>query len=128
MHSYHHGVPGMVGSLDYMHVSWCLCPVALLGQFEGKEQKPTLILEAVADYDLWLWHSCFYHPGLLKDINVWDKSSLLQEFLDGTFSEDVDFEFEINGTVVHHVHGEKMCLLFFVFFCFELTFHFLLFY
>jgi len=94
----------------------------------GEYILTTLILEAVADYDLWLWHSCFYHPGLLKDINVWDKSPLLQEFLDGTFSEDVDFEFEINGTVVHHVHGEKMCLLFFVFFCFELTFHFLLFY
>ena len=56
-------------------------------------------LEAVADYDLWLQHSYFNHPGSLNDINIWDKSPLLQEFLDGTFSEDVDFEFEINGTV-----------------------------
>jgi hypothetical protein len=63
MCSYHHGVPGMVGSLDCMHVGWRLCPVALQGQFEGKEQKPTLILEAEADYDLWSWHSCFNHPG-----------------------------------------------------------------
>jgi hypothetical protein len=99
----------MVGSLDCMHVGWRLCPVALQGQFEGKEQKPTLILEAVADYDLWLWHSCFNHPGSLNDINVWDKSPLLREFLDGTFSEDVDFEFEINGTVFHQVGGENMC-------------------
>jgi len=37
----------------------------------------------------------------LNDINVWDKSPLLQEFLDGIFSEDADFEFEINGTVFH---------------------------
>jgi hypothetical protein len=92
-------VPGMAGSLDCIHVGWHLCSVALPGQFEGKEQKPTLILEAVADNDLWLWHSCFNHPGSFNDINVWDKSPLLQEFLDGTFSEDVYFEFEINGTV-----------------------------
>jgi len=127
MHSYHHGVPGMVGSLDCMHLGWHLCPVALQGQFESKEQKPTLILEAVADYDLWFLHSCFNHPGSLNDINVWDKSPLFQEFLDGTFSEDVDFEFEINGngTVFHQVRGENMCAFCF-FVLFSLTFKFLL--
>jgi len=25
-------------------------------------------LEAVADYDLWLWHSYFNHPGSLNDL------------------------------------------------------------
>ena len=103
MHFYHHGVPGMVGSLDCMHIGWRLCPVALQGQYEGKEKKPSLILEAVADYTLWLWHSCFNHPGSLNDINVWDRSPLLQEFLDGTFAEEVDFEFEINDIVFHQV-------------------------
>jgi len=77
-----------------------------------------LIIEAVAYYYLWLWHSCFDHPGSLNAINVWDKSPLLQEYLAGTFSEGVDFAFEINGTVFHQVHCEKMCFSFFVFFNF----------
>jgi hypothetical protein len=103
MHFYHHGVPGMVGSLDCMHIGWRLCPVALQGQYEGKEKKTSLILEAVADYTLWLWHSCFNHPRSLNDINVWDRSPLPQEFLDGAFAEDVDFEFEVNDIVFHQV-------------------------
>jgi hypothetical protein len=36
MHFYHHGVPGMVGSLDCIHISWCLYPVALQGRYKGK--------------------------------------------------------------------------------------------
>jgi hypothetical protein len=54
--------------------------VAWQGQFEGAKKRPTLILEACADYTLWLWHSSFNHPGLLNDINVWDRSPLLEEF------------------------------------------------
>jgi hypothetical protein len=33
--------------------------------------------------------------------NVWDGSPLLQEFLDGTFAEEVDFEFDI---IFHQEH------------------------
>jgi hypothetical protein len=103
----------MVGSLDCMHVGWCLCPNALQGQYKGKEKNPSLILEEVADYTLWLWYSCFNHHGSLNDINVWDRSPLLQEFLDGAFAEEVDFEFEINGIVFHQVHL-MLCLCIFI--------------
>jgi hypothetical protein len=72
MHSFHHGAPGMVGSIDCMHVGWGLCPVAWQGQFEGAKKRPILILEAHADYTLWLSHSSFNHPGSLNDINMWD--------------------------------------------------------
>ncbi len=39
MQFHHHGEPGMVGSLDCMHIGWYLCPVALQGQYEGKEKN-----------------------------------------------------------------------------------------
>jgi hypothetical protein len=71
---------------------------------KAKKKKTAFILEAVSDHNLWLWHSCFNHPGSLNDINVWDRSPLLPEFLDGTHAEEVDFEFEINGKVFHQVH------------------------
>tara|TARA_R110002050_G_scaffold32219_1_gene83027 strand:- start:2249 stop:2383 length:135 start_codon:yes stop_codon:yes gene_type:complete len=42
-----------------MDVKWKNCPVAWAGQFEGKEGQPTVVLEAVADHNTWIWHSFF---------------------------------------------------------------------
>jgi hypothetical protein len=96
LHLEKHGIQGMVGSLDCMHVAWKNCPVAGQGQYRGKEKKPTVVLEAVADHHLWIWHSTFGYAGTLNDINIWDQSPLMQSFLDGTFP---DFEFESVRTV-----------------------------
>jgi hypothetical protein len=58
------GFPGMVGSLDCMHWPWEKCPVALQGQFRGHHKKPTIILEAVASSDLWIWRHFLGSRGL----------------------------------------------------------------
>ncbi|XP_060212024.1 uncharacterized protein LOC132639600 [Lycium barbarum] len=36
----------------------------------------TIILEVVADYDLWIWHAYFGMPGTNNDINVLESSHL----------------------------------------------------
>ena len=46
------GFPGILGSLDCMHWKWKNCPTAWAGQYAGRSGSPTIILEAVADYDL----------------------------------------------------------------------------
>ena len=92
LHELKHGVAGMVGSLDCMHVFWKQCPVAWQGAYQGAKKAPTIILEAVADYNLFLWHSSFSHPGSLNDLNVRDRSQLLKEFIDSSFAQKVDFE------------------------------------
>ena len=97
MHYRQHGVIGMIGSLDCMHVFWRLCPVAWQGQQIGKEKKPSIVLEAMADYNLWIWHASFGWAGSLNDINIWDRSPLLKSWLDGTFSLFTDFPFSIAG-------------------------------
>lgn len=79
-----HGIPGMVGSLDCLHIPWKNCPVAYQGTFHGSKEKPTIILEASADYDLWFWHASFGHPGALNDINVLNASSLHAAYLNGS--------------------------------------------
>ena len=89
------GFPGMMGSLDCMHWSWKNCPIAHHGQYTGKEKEPTLILEAVASYDLWIWHAYFGLPGSLNDINVLDQSPLFQDIQDGN---GPDVNFTVNGT------------------------------
>jgi len=66
----HRGFPGMLGSLDCMHWVWRNCPTAWKGQYTGHVHEPTIILEAVASKDLWIWHAFFGLPGSHNDINV----------------------------------------------------------
>ena len=42
----------MIGSLDCMHWEWKNCPTAWAGQFEGRHNKPTIVLEAVTSYNV----------------------------------------------------------------------------
>ena len=78
------GFPGMFGSIDCMHWQWERCPTAWKGQFTRGDQKaPTLILEAVASHDLWIWHAFFVVAGSNNDINVLNQSTLFIEQLKG---------------------------------------------
>jgi len=70
----------MLGSIDSMHWEWKNCPTAWRASFQKQVYKmPTTILEAVASYDLWIWHALFGLPGSLNDINVLDRSPVFQE-------------------------------------------------
>jgi hypothetical protein len=71
------GFPGMLGSIDCMHWSWKNCPAAWHGQFKGHKKDSTIILEAVADYETWIWHAFFGMPGSCNDINVLQRSPLM---------------------------------------------------
>ena len=48
------GFLGMLGSLDCMHWKWKNCPTVWAGQCACHSGNPTIILEVVADYDLWI--------------------------------------------------------------------------
>jgi hypothetical protein len=96
LHYEKHGVRGMLGSLDCSHFVWANCPIAHQGQYQGKEGKPTIVVEALADHNLYAWHAVFGYAGTLNDISIWDSSFLLQSLCDGSFS-DLDFPFTIGG-------------------------------
>ncbi|CAO3677784.1 unnamed protein product [Rhizopus stolonifer] len=85
----------MFGSLDCMHWEWKNCSAAWYGQFLGKKKTPTIILEAVASYDLWIWHAFFGLPGSLSDINVLNRSHLFKDLADGN-GPQVDFSVNDN--------------------------------
>lgn len=89
------GFPGMLGSLDCMHWEWKNCPVAWQGQYtRGDQGKSTVMLEAVASHDLWIWHAYFGIAGSNNDLNVLYQSTLFTEVVQGRAPE---VEFMVNG-------------------------------
>lgn len=77
------GFPGMLGSLDCMHWAWKNCPTSWAGQYSGRGGSPSIILEAVASYDTWIWHAYFGLPGSNNDIDVLHSSNLFANLTEG---------------------------------------------
>ena len=77
------GFPGMLGSIDCMHWTWKNCPYAWQGMYRGHKKEPTIILEAVASKDLWIWHVFFRMPGSHNDINVLHRSPIFARLAEG---------------------------------------------
>ncbi|CAM8975865.1 unnamed protein product [Rhodiola kirilowii] len=77
------GFPGMIGSIDCMHWEWKNCPTSWQGAYSGRKGRPTIILEAVASYDTWIWHSFIGVPGAQNDINVLHQSDIFDPLLTG---------------------------------------------
>ncbi|XP_013613948.1 PREDICTED: uncharacterized protein LOC106320127 [Brassica oleracea var. oleracea] len=88
------GFPGMVGSIDCMHWEWKNCPTAWKGMYSRGTGKPTIVLEAVASYDLWIWHAFFGAPGTLNDLNILDRSPVFDDIINGNAPQ---VNFCVNG-------------------------------
>ena len=88
LHKAVHGLPGMLGSLDCMHVYWDKCPVAWQGAFKnGAKKKASIVLEGMSDFHLFLWHEMFGFAGTLNDLNILNLSPLLDMILNGELEE-----------------------------------------
>ncbi|XP_033147435.1 putative nuclease HARBI1 [Brassica rapa] len=92
------GFPGMIGSIDCMHWEWKNCPTAWKGQYARGSGKPTIVLEAVASFDLWIWHAFFGPPGTLNDINVLDRSPVFDDIIQGKAPQ---VTYSVNGREYH---------------------------
>ncbi|KAL9684975.1 hypothetical protein QQ045_022419 [Rhodiola kirilowii] len=89
------GFPGMIGSIDFMHWEWKNCPTAWQGSHSGRKGRPTIILEAVASYDTWIWHSFIGVPEAQNDLNVLHQSDIFDPLLAG-ISPQVTYK--VNGS------------------------------
>ena len=82
VHEQLHGFPGMIGSIDCMHWAWEMCPTAWRGTHtRGDIGRPSLILQAVASTDLWIWNAYFGTQGSHNDINMFESSPILKEMI-----------------------------------------------
>ena len=93
----------MLGLLDCIHVHWKNCSITFQGAYMGKEKYLTIVLEAMADHNLWFWHTVFRFAGCCNDINILDASLLHKCFIDGTHSH-IDFDFAIGNDLVFQSH------------------------
>jgi hypothetical protein len=60
----------------------------------GHVKEPTVILEAAASHDLWIWHVFFGLPGSNNDINVLHRSHLFDRLVQG---EAPTVKYTLNG-------------------------------
>ncbi|GKD31233.1 ALP1-like protein, partial [Tanacetum coccineum] len=82
-HNRVHGFPGMLESIDCMLWGWKNCPKEWHEQFaRGDKKYPTIMLEAVASYDLLIWHAFFGIAGANNDITILNNSLLFDDLLD----------------------------------------------
>ncbi|CAM8909057.1 unnamed protein product [Rhodiola kirilowii] len=95
------GFPGMLGSIDCMHWEWKNCPTAWQGAYSGRSHRPTIILEAVASYDTWIWHSFIGVPGAQNDLNVLYKSDIFDSYLEGYCPE---VAYKVNGNTYENTY------------------------
>ena len=75
------GFPGMFASLDYMHYQWENCPVTWQGDFGDRDGKNSIILEAIADQSLHIWHIFFEISSSNNDVYVLNRSPLIHNVL-----------------------------------------------
>ncbi|KFK23519.1 hypothetical protein AALP_AAs67696U000900 [Arabis alpina] len=90
--------PGMIGNIDWMHWECKNCPTAWHGQYSRIHGKPTIVLEAVASQDLWIWHAFFGAPGTCNDLNVLDRSPVFDDILQGRAPK---VSYYVNGHEYH---------------------------
>ena len=62
--------------------------------YKGHVHEPTIILEAVASKDLWIWHAFFGMPSSHNDINILQRSTLFARLAEGQAPE---VNYTING-------------------------------
>ncbi|GKC60391.1 ribonuclease H-like domain-containing protein [Tanacetum coccineum] len=86
--------------IDCMHWEWRNCPKAWHGQFaRGDKKYPTIMLEAVASYDLWIWNAFLGPSGsvVVDAINNLDASNPLH-VQNSNNSNSVIIPFKLLGT------------------------------
>ncbi|CAL8995543.1 unnamed protein product, partial [Prunus brigantina] len=86
----------MIGSIDCMHWQWKNCPSAWQGDYGNRKGQKSIILEAVAGFDTWVWHAFFGVVGSQNDLNVLGQSPVFNDILRG---ECPSITYEVNNTV-----------------------------
>jgi len=90
------GLPGCLGSLDCSHWEWSSFPKTRAGTYQGRDGRRSIVIEAIGDEDMWIYHIFAGSPGSLNDINVLYQSPMYMDVVTGKWPPR-DFSFTVNG-------------------------------
>jgi hypothetical protein len=85
----------MIGRVDCLYWKWKNCPTTYQGMYCSLVKEPTIVLEAMASTDLWIWHALFGLPGSFN-INVLHRSHLFDTLAQGEVTS-VNYTININN-------------------------------
>nr|BAC45073.1 ribosomal protein-like [Oryza sativa Japonica Group] len=89
------GFPGMLGSTGCMRWEWKNCPVKWKRHLTHTDHgAATMILEAVASHDHWIWHAFFAVIGSNNEMKIISQQQLFTEVLKGQVTQ---VQFSVNG-------------------------------
>ncbi|CAL8074912.1 unnamed protein product [Prunus armeniaca] len=75
------------GFYEKAGLKWKNFPTAWQGDYGNRKDKKSIILEAVASFDTWVWHAFLGHAGSQNDLNVLGQSSVFNDVLRGYFPQ-----------------------------------------
>ncbi|XP_008237612.1 PREDICTED: uncharacterized protein LOC103336347 [Prunus mume] len=75
---------------------WKNCPTTWQGEYGNWKGKKSIILEAVASFDCWVWHAFIGVAGSQNNLNVLGQSPVFDEVLRG---HSPQVTYQINNTV-----------------------------
>lgn len=99
MHEKKWKIPGYIGSVDCMNIFWDRCPLGQQGQYRGKDGKPAIKVEALADDNLYIWSLYTGDVGSNNDINTWRSSPLQSKVVFQHYGADREFQIVDDLTV-----------------------------
>ena len=77
------GIPGCMGSLDYCQWEWHQCLTGMAGAYHSRKGQRSVVVEAVCDVGLWMWHLFVGAPGSINNINAMQQSPLYLDVTGG---------------------------------------------
>jgi hypothetical protein len=77
-----------------MHWKWNNCPFAWQDMYKGQKGGCNVVIDDVADQDLWIWHAFFDMTGSQNDISVLQCSNVFSRLVEG---HAPPMNFVING-------------------------------
>ena len=75
------GFPGMLGSIDCQHWRWKNCPVGLQGVYQDRNEVRSIVAEAIAGHDMYIYQAYVGLPGCLNDLNILSRTDTQKKYM-----------------------------------------------